>query len=61
MGSEQTLDVEYLLPRETGGSREGSAAVVRAHSTDAMPDAALRRTCRLADYAEWAGFSRDSR
>ena len=34
MGSEQTLDVEYLPPRETGGGREGSAAVVRAHSTD---------------------------
>lgn len=33
-GSEQTLDVEYLLPRETGGGREGSAAVVRANSTD---------------------------
>src|SRR5215475_15411650 len=33
-GSEQTLDVEYLLPRETGGGREGSAAVVCANSTD---------------------------
>src|SRR5262249_22921632 len=25
-GSEQTLDVEYLPPRETGGGREGSAS-----------------------------------
>ena len=32
-GSEQTLDEEYLLSRETGGGREGSRAVVRTHST----------------------------
>ena len=30
-------------------------------SSCAMPDAALHSTCRLADYAEWAGFSPDSR
>jgi hypothetical protein len=27
------------------------------HSSDAMPGPALHRICRLADYAEWAGFS----
>ena len=32
-GSEQTLDEEYLPPRETGGAREGQRAVVRTHST----------------------------
>src|SRR5215470_20389792 len=32
-GSEQTLSVGYLPPRETGGDRDGQRAVVRTHST----------------------------
>ncbi len=50
----------------SGSNREGESTEAEcrdgaARSSDAMPRPALHHTCRLADYAEWAGFSRDSR
>jgi len=42
----------------SGSNREGESTEAErrggaARSSDAMPDAALHHTCRLADYAEW--------